>query len=194
MIEWLTYTNAMWIIGALSLLTYLWVDGKHLLREILTMIFFAGACLYLGMVAVVAFLGVVLAAIIGPAARLICRKDTTTWGGTIICAVTNFCFGWMDKLKAYQDKKIKELQAQRAKLEPDPVYPGNRANVGCYPDGFYKLQFNEAQKPICPDCPGTLAGGPEAGVQMMTKCTLCHAEFMYTQHDGMLERINHERS
>lgn len=113
MIEWLTYTTAMWIIGALGLLTYLWVDGKHLLREILTVIFFGCARLYIGMVAVVAFLGVVLAALIGPVARLVFIRDTTTWGGTIICAVTNFCFGWLDKLKAYQDKKIKGLQAQK---------------------------------------------------------------------------------
>ena len=164
--------------------TYLYYDGKKLLVELVLGVFWTLLCIYMvSIVTLGLFPAVIIAIIIGPIARLCFGADTIQWPGKICGWIAKHGFAWVDKISSLQDKKIAELEAQRAELLGEE----NRT----YPDGFYKLEFKDGQ-PLCPDCQGRLLAGPEAGCQMMTKCSLCHAEFMYTSFNGMLERINHD--
>jgi len=113
MISWLTWNVALWIIGSMALITYLWYDGKNLLGDIGQMLCAIIMTVYVTIVlGCVIFPAIIGGILIGPFVRLLFHKDTSNWAGTVFTVVSQKAFAWVDPLKGIDEKKLAEIDAE----------------------------------------------------------------------------------
>lgn len=174
MISWLTWNAALWTIGTMGLLTYLWYDGKKLLGDIVSLLVVIILCGIITFCTGIAAPALALCSfIVGPFARL-CGKNTDGWIGGSMLKVSSL-LSWM---------KPKEV------VFPEATKDRGTITHVSMPDGVYKLEQDDDKNAICPDCGGFLLCGPEAGASMNVMCDKCKARFMYLQFNGTLGRMS----
>lgn len=111
----MVFTICLYSLIAIAVCLYLYIDGKHLCKDLCSALAFTVLLLYMTFVFSVTVIAVTIAAVIGPILRLVFRVDTVKITNKIVpLAMSMLKLKFLDKIREAQAAELaKEKRIKR---------------------------------------------------------------------------------